>query len=132
MSAENQNTLPPIEPLHPRWEPATDPLSIDVPGLDRTAPVQDQIEYLEQMITIKLQVRLILHIYALCTKKKETTGPGSDPLWYAEYRCELREGAPDLGDEDPSCGEALLCEHGAGTRGGEGAFLIEIVYDAIC
>lgn len=56
MPAEDQNALPPIEPLHERWEPASDPISIDVPGLDRTAPVQDQIEYLEQMITIKLQV----------------------------------------------------------------------------
>lgn len=60
MAAENQCALPPIEPLHERWEPASDPFSIDVPGLDRTAPVQDQIEYLEQMITIKLQVCTLL------------------------------------------------------------------------
>ncbi|TDL16188.1 hypothetical protein BD410DRAFT_902170 [Rickenella mellea] len=47
--------LPNIEPLNPRWEPNPDPASIVVPGLDTTAPVQDQIEQIEQLITIKLQ-----------------------------------------------------------------------------
>lgn len=50
-------TLNPIEPLPPRWEPTEDPNEIVIPGLDTTAPVEDQIEQIEQLITIKLQVR---------------------------------------------------------------------------
>jgi len=46
-----------IAPNPPRWKPATDPTTIDVPGLDTDASVLDQIEQLEQMITIKLQVK---------------------------------------------------------------------------
>ncbi|KAH8111966.1 hypothetical protein DFH11DRAFT_1611078 [Phellopilus nigrolimitatus] len=53
--ASEKDQLPPIEPLHDRWEPNPDPSTIDVPGLDTTAPVQDQIEQMEQLITIKLQ-----------------------------------------------------------------------------
>ena len=48
--------LKPIEPKTPRWEPAADPSTITVPGLDTTASVNDQIEQIEQLITIKLQV----------------------------------------------------------------------------
>ena len=55
------NSMPdhrkPIAPNPPRWKPAADPTKIDVPGLDTDASVLDQIEQLEQMITIKLQVR---------------------------------------------------------------------------
>ena len=47
----------PIPPNPPRWEPNPDPASIHVPGLDTTASVHDQIEQIEQLITIKLQVR---------------------------------------------------------------------------
>ena len=54
------NSMPdhrkPIAPNPPRWKPAADPTTIDVPGLDTDASVLDQIEQLEQMITIKLQV----------------------------------------------------------------------------
>ena len=60
MSRNPEDALPPIEPLSERWVPAADPFTVDVPGLDRSAPVQDQIDYLEQMITIKLQVRVFL------------------------------------------------------------------------
>ncbi|KAJ7665660.1 DASH complex subunit Ask1-domain-containing protein [Mycena rosella] len=45
----------PIPPNPPRWQPNPDPASIVVPGLDTTAPVLDQIEQMEQLITIKLQ-----------------------------------------------------------------------------
>ncbi|KAJ7511837.1 hypothetical protein B0H11DRAFT_2168346 [Mycena galericulata] len=45
----------PIPPNPPRWEPNPDPASIVVPGLDTTAPLLDQIEQMEQLITIKLQ-----------------------------------------------------------------------------
>ncbi|KAI0769098.1 hypothetical protein BD413DRAFT_559675 [Trametes elegans] len=44
-----------IEPKTPRWEPSSDPNSIIVPGLDTTAPVYDQIEQIEHLITLKLQ-----------------------------------------------------------------------------
>ena len=50
--------LPSIEPLQPRWEPKSNPRDIVVPGLDTNASVQDQIEQIEQLITIKLQVRI--------------------------------------------------------------------------
>ncbi|TFK68495.1 hypothetical protein BDN72DRAFT_797616 [Pluteus cervinus] len=45
----------PIEEKPPRWNPNSDPASIAVPGLDTTASVHDQIEQIEQLITIKLQ-----------------------------------------------------------------------------
>ncbi|KAJ6520505.1 DASH complex subunit Ask1-domain-containing protein [Mycena sanguinolenta] len=45
----------PIPPNPPRWTPNPDPSSIQVPGLDATAPILDQIEQMEQLITIKLQ-----------------------------------------------------------------------------
>ncbi|RDB28734.1 hypothetical protein Hypma_016097 [Hypsizygus marmoreus] len=45
----------PIPPKPPRWQPNPDPGSIHVPGLDTSAPVLDQIEQMEQLITIKLQ-----------------------------------------------------------------------------
>ena len=51
--------LKPIDPKTPRWEPAADPAGIVVPGLDTTAPPYDQIEQIEQLITIKLQVRAL-------------------------------------------------------------------------
>lgn len=48
--------LKPIEPKSERWEPAADPNDIVVPGLDTAASAYDQIEQIEQLITIKLQV----------------------------------------------------------------------------
>ena len=41
-----------------RWEPALDPDSIVVPGLNTAAPAVDQIEQIDQLITLKLQVSL--------------------------------------------------------------------------
>ena len=55
-----KDELPPIEPLQPRWEPKSNPRDIVVPGVDTNAPVQDQIEQIEQLITIKLQVRAFM------------------------------------------------------------------------
>ena len=52
--------LKPIDQKTSRWEPATDPNDIVVPGLDTTAPPYDQIEQIEQLITIKLQVLVSL------------------------------------------------------------------------
>ncbi|TFK42075.1 hypothetical protein BDQ12DRAFT_732813 [Crucibulum laeve] len=45
----------PIDPNPPRWKPNPDPSSIPVPGLDTNASVLEQIEQMEQLITIKLQ-----------------------------------------------------------------------------
>ncbi|EIW87246.1 hypothetical protein CONPUDRAFT_161830 [Coniophora puteana RWD-64-598 SS2] len=45
----------PIPPNPPRWEPTTDPSSIEIPGLDTTASVNDQLDQIDQLITIKLQ-----------------------------------------------------------------------------
>ena len=54
-----------IPPNPPRWQPNPDPSSINIPGLDTGAPVLDQIEQIEQLITIKLQVKTwsgVLHV----------------------------------------------------------------------
>ncbi|KAI9432126.1 DASH complex subunit Ask1-domain-containing protein, partial [Lactarius indigo] len=45
----------PIPPNPPRWEPSTDPSSITIPGLDTAASVNDQIDQIDQLITLKLQ-----------------------------------------------------------------------------
>ncbi|KAG6911269.1 hypothetical protein DXG01_002107 [Tephrocybe rancida] len=45
----------PIPENPPRWQPNPDPALINVPGLDTSAPVLDQIEQMEQLITLKLQ-----------------------------------------------------------------------------
>ncbi|KAG2136530.1 uncharacterized protein EDB93DRAFT_1242387 [Suillus bovinus] len=44
-----------IIPNPPRWQASADPASIDVPGLDTNASINDQIDQIEQLITIKLQ-----------------------------------------------------------------------------
>ncbi|KAF8807872.1 hypothetical protein BYT27DRAFT_7338498 [Phlegmacium glaucopus] len=45
----------PIPQNEARWKPASDPSSIVIPGLDTDASTIDQIEQIEQLITIKLQ-----------------------------------------------------------------------------
>jgi DASH complex subunit ASK1 len=50
--------LKPIPPNPPRWKPSVDSTSITVTGLDTTASVNDQIDQIDQLITLKLQVRL--------------------------------------------------------------------------
>lgn len=54
----------PVELNPPRWNPSTDPASIVVPGLDTNAPINDQIDQIEQLITIKLQVSRTTRIAA--------------------------------------------------------------------
>ncbi|KAH9984074.1 hypothetical protein BJV74DRAFT_590288 [Russula compacta] len=49
------NELKPIPENPPRWKPSTDPASINVTGLDTTASVNDQIDQIDQLITLKLQ-----------------------------------------------------------------------------
>ncbi|GLB43573.1 putative DASH complex subunit Ask1 [Lyophyllum shimeji] len=59
--ANNQTTVGACsDPDHsfywmPGWRPNPDTASIHVPGLDTSAPVLDQIEQIEQLITLKLQ-----------------------------------------------------------------------------
>jgi hypothetical protein len=38
------------------WTPNPDPSTIVIPGLDTTAPISAQLEYVEQMITLRMQV----------------------------------------------------------------------------
>ncbi|KAK7044272.1 DASH complex subunit ask1 [Paramarasmius palmivorus] len=38
-----------------RWQPSPDPNNIHIPGLDTNAPPSEQIEQIEQLITLKLQ-----------------------------------------------------------------------------
>ncbi|KAH7907557.1 hypothetical protein BJ138DRAFT_1014302 [Hygrophoropsis aurantiaca] len=47
--------LPTIAPNPERWEPSKDPSEIAIPGLDTSASVNDQVDQIEQLITIKLQ-----------------------------------------------------------------------------
>ncbi|KAI0246628.1 hypothetical protein BJV78DRAFT_124399 [Lactifluus subvellereus] len=49
------NELKPIPPNPPRWKPSIGPTSITVTGLDTTASVNDQIDQIDQLITLKLQ-----------------------------------------------------------------------------
>jgi len=56
MSGPEIMTSRAIPPSPQRWQPNPDPNSIHVPGLDTNASVHDQIEQIEQLITIKLQV----------------------------------------------------------------------------
>jgi DASH complex subunit ASK1 len=51
--------LRPIPTNPPRWKPSSDPASITVAGLDATASINDQIDQIDQLITLKLQVRLL-------------------------------------------------------------------------
>jgi len=58
-----------IIPNPPRWQAKADPTSIVVPGLDINASVNDQIDQIEQLITIKLQVTLTMCFLLLNTDR---------------------------------------------------------------
>jgi hypothetical protein len=59
----------PISPNPPRWKPNPDPANILIPGLDTEASTTDQIEQIEQLITIKLQVGFGFRLpNAICDK----------------------------------------------------------------
>jgi len=58
MSTTTIKELKPIPENPPRWKPNSDPAFITVPGLDTTASVTDQIDQIDQLITLKLQVSL--------------------------------------------------------------------------
>ena len=56
---ENWQGFKDIDPPPPAWEPNSDPSSIEIPGLDTSAPLNEQIDQMDQLITIKLQVCLV-------------------------------------------------------------------------
>lgn len=97
--------LKPIEPKSSRWEPAADPSDIIVPGLDTTAPPYDQIEQIEQLITIKLQVPLpLLHVL------------GRYLYGTIEHRREFCEDATHYGQQNPSRCETVCNWDATGER----------------
>lgn len=59
---ENIKELKPIPENPPRWKPTADPATITVAGVDTTASVSDQIDQIDQLITLKLQVRVFLMV----------------------------------------------------------------------
>ena len=111
--SDARKKLNPILPNPPRWEPQPDPTSIEVPGLDSSAPVNDQIDQIEQLITIKLQVRLVAtHPFYLRALNFPIIRPigenDSLTLFISEYRCELLENPKHLVDPHSACVQALF------------------------
>ncbi|KZS87218.1 hypothetical protein SISNIDRAFT_471156 [Sistotremastrum niveocremeum HHB9708] len=53
--SSSTNQLPPLPPPPRPFIPSSSPAQIIIPGLDVTAPLNDQIEQMDQLITIKLQ-----------------------------------------------------------------------------
>lgn len=105
--------LKPIDPKTPRWEPTADPTDIVVPGLDTTAPPYDQIEQIEQLITIKLQVPLPLYLSLV-----------GSLITTPEYRRELLEDTACDGEQDTTRRQAVCRRHSASTGSSKGAFPI--------
>jgi hypothetical protein len=68
----------------PRWKPSSDPESIVIPGLDTTASVTDQIDQIDQLITLKLQVSYAGQYPLDCIYLDFKFS-----LAAAEYRCQL-------------------------------------------
>ena len=116
MSSERK----PITPNPPRWKPNPDPASIVIPGLDTEASTTDQIEQIEQLITIKLQVRLWL------VPKFLAENPGWR-FFGSEYRWELFQNPQCVGEQAPSCCEKICCWHGASSGGCKGASFAHIL-----
>jgi len=51
-------SVPELVPVPRRVLPSTNADELVIPGLDATASVEDQIEQCEQLITLRLQVRI--------------------------------------------------------------------------
>ena len=84
--------LKPIPDNPPRWEPSSDTASITVPGLDTTASVTDQIDQIDQLITLKLQVSS----RCFCLSFEFT-------LATAGHRCQLFENATNSLEPNLAC-----------------------------
>jgi hypothetical protein len=85
----------------PRWKPSSDPASIIVPGLDTTASVTDQIDQIDQLITLKLQVSYACQHPCFCLDLKA-------PLTAAEYRCQLFQDATGSFEPDSARFQTIL------------------------
>jgi hypothetical protein len=92
--------LKPIPENPHRWKPSSDPASIAVAGLDTTASVTDQIDQIDQLITLKLQVSLKLSNvfcpyfeFALAT---------------AGHRCQLFQDATSSLEPNLACFQTIL------------------------
>jgi hypothetical protein len=94
----------PIEPNPPRWSPSTDPASIVVPGLDTNAPINDQIDQIEQLITIKLQV-----------SAGRMVPMSQQRMIEEEHRCQFFKDSASHGDEAAASCEALCTRHRTGS-----------------
>lgn len=101
--------LKPIEPKSERWVPTADPNDIVVPGLDMTASANDQIEQIEQLITIKLQVLPSNSDAYLSTNRMVN-------LLNEEHRRELLQNTASHGKSYIACCEAVRCGHGIRKR----------------
>ena len=71
------------------WEPAPNPDSIVVPGLNTAAPTADQIEQIDQLITLKLQVSFVgarLAAADQCKPLQKIDGQFARIQWLAEHK----------------------------------------------
>lgn len=99
---------PPIKPNPPRWKPSSNPASIEVPGLDTSASVSDQIDQIEQLITLKLQV------YSSLTSLAATNDT------YPEHRRELFQDSHSFDEQNSTRRKALCGCHRACSRSSPG------------
>lgn len=72
---------PEIKPSPPRWQPNPDPDSIEVPGLDTSASVNDQIDQIEQLITLKLQVDFLSQTWLTALNTRVRTSMKTSPRY---------------------------------------------------
>ncbi len=84
----------------PRWKPSSDPASITVAGLGTTASVTDQIDQIDQLITLKLQVSLELsNVFCLDFEFALAT---------AGHRCQLFQDATSALEPNFACFQTIL------------------------
>jgi hypothetical protein len=86
---------------------------IVVPGLDPQAPLEDQLELLDQLITMKLQVSTDIVHARSTTIVMLTAGPiliecGRHMGRYPPYNC----------GQNPACRQEVRASHPTHTRGG--------------
>ena len=105
----------PIPPNAPRWEPSTDPDSIAIPGLDTNASVNDQVDQIEQLITIKLQVGSVSSPASEHCNESQSL--------FQEHRCQLCAHTTDHVDETTTCCKKVLRFDGTRERGGQGSLI---------
>lgn len=76
VSRSHTATMSEPRPRTQHWAPNPDPTSIVIPGVDATASVNDQIDQIDQLITIRLQVRASLFLpVSLCSIQFRTLTP---------------------------------------------------------